>query len=73
MRVEWRFALMESGEQFAMTTGMIMMLPLFVDNLDTRDVSHYNISKLSARSIKHSLIAKGDQWYQDVQCSLSTR
>ena len=48
MRVEWRFALMESGEQFAMTAGMIMMLPLFVDNLDTLDVSHHH------RVIAHS-------------------
>ena len=48
MRVEWRFALMESGEQFAITNGMIMMLPLFVGNLDTWDVSHHH------RAIAHS-------------------
>lgn len=34
MKAGWRFATMESGEQFAMIAGMMSMLKLFVGNLD---------------------------------------
>lgn len=42
--VEWRFALMEPGVQFVMTTGMKMMRLLFVDNWDTQEVCYYQTS-----------------------------
>ena len=34
MRVEWRCVLEEDGGQFVMTHGTIMMLKLYVGNLD---------------------------------------
>lgn len=49
MMVEWRFALMEPGVQFAITTGMKMMRLLFVDNWDTQEVSHHQASNSYVR------------------------
>ena len=35
LKVEWRSAATDSGEQYVMMTGMTVILQLYVDNLDS--------------------------------------